>query len=161
MFTATHSPKVLAAPDGLLRHSVPGETLLYKVNGADTNGALDVFVLTIQPHSGPPLHIHHHQHETIHFLKGHYKVQLGDEMFRCEPGGFAYIPMGVRHAFLNVSDEPGECVITFSPGGTDKFFEEFAPVVHAQHPPDPTTIAPIFAKHGWELVGPPLSADER
>ena len=161
MFIATQSPKVLAAPDGLLRHSVPGETLLYKVNGTDTNGALDVFVLTIQPHSGPPLHIHHHQHETIHFLKGHYKVRLGDEMFQCEPGGFAYIPMGVRHAFLNVSDEPGECVITFSPGGTDKFFEEFAPVVHAQHPPDPTTIAPIFAKHGWELVGPPLSADER
>jgi quercetin dioxygenase-like cupin family protein len=161
MSTATQSPKVLAAPDGLLRHSVPGETMLYKVNGADTNGALDVFVLTIQPHSGPPLHIHHHQHETIHFLKGHYKVQLGDEMFRCEPGGFAYIPMGVRHAFLNVSDQPGECVITFSPGGTDKFFEEFATVVHAQHPPDPTTIAPIFAKHGWELVGPPLSADER
>jgi len=160
MSTATQSPKVLAAPDGLLRHSVPGETMLYKVNGADTNGALDVFVLTIQPHSGPPLHIHHHQHETIHFLKGRYKVRLGDDLFQCEPGGFVYIPMGVRHAFLNVSEEPGECVITFSPGGTDKFFEEFAPAVHAQHQPDPTTIAPIFAKHGCELVGPPLSADE-
>ena len=159
MFTATQSPRVLAAADGLLRHSVPGETLLYKVNGADTNGALDVFVMTIQPHSGPPLHIHHHQHETIHFLKGRYKVQLGDDVFRCESGGFVYIPMGVRHAFLNVSDQPGECVVTFSPGGTDKFFEEFAPVVRAGHAPDPTKVAPIFAKHGWELVGPPLSAD--
>jgi len=132
---------------------------LYKVNGADTNGALDVFVLTIQQRSGPPLHIHHHQHETIHFLKGSYKVQLGDAVFHCEPGGFVYIPMGVRHAFLNVSDQPGECVITFSPGGTDKFFEEFAPVVRAEHTPDPAKIAQIFAKHGWELVGPPLSAD--
>ena len=159
MFTGTLSPKVLAAADGLMRHSVPGETMLYKVNGADTNGALDVFVLTIQPRSGPPLHIHHHQHETIHFLKGTYKVQLGDDVFRCEAGGFVYIPMGVRHAFLNVSDQPGECVITFSPGGTDKFFEEFAPIVRAEHTPDPAKVAPIFAKHGWELVGPPLSAD--
>ena len=87
MFTATQPHKVLAAPDGLLRHSVPGETMLYKVNGTETQGALDVFVLAIQPNSGPPLHIHHHQHETIYFLKGSYKVQLGDDVFRCEPGG--------------------------------------------------------------------------
>ena len=159
MVTATQTPKVLAADDGLLRHSVPGETLLYKVNGADTNGALDVFVLTIQPHSGPPLHIHQHQHETIYFLKGSYKVQLGDNVYRCEPGSFVYIPMRVRHAFLNLSDQPGECVVTFSPGGTDRFFEEFAPIVRAEHTPDPAKVAPIFAKHGWELVGPPLSAD--
>ena len=159
MSTATQPHKVLAARDGLLRQSVPGETMLYKVNGTETQGALDVFVLAVQPNSGPPLHIHHHQHETIYFLKGSYKVQLGDEVFRCEPGGFVYIPIGVRHAFLNVDAQPGECMITFSPGGTDKFFEEFAPVVRAEHPPDPAKIAPIFAKYGWELVGPPLSAD--
>jgi quercetin dioxygenase-like cupin family protein len=157
--SATQSPKVLAATDGLLRHSVPGETLLYKVNGADPNGALDVFVMAIHPRSGPPLHVHHHQHETIHFLSGRYKVQLGDDVFRCEQGAFLYIPMGVRHAILKVSDHPGECVDTFTTAGTDKFFEEFAPVVRAQHPPDPAKIAPIFAKHGWELVGPPMSAD--
>jgi quercetin dioxygenase-like cupin family protein len=159
MFIATRSPKVLAAHDGLLRHSVPGETLLYKVTGTDTDGALDVFTLAIQPNSGPPLHVHHHQHETIYFQKGTYKVQLGDDVFRCEAGGFVYIPIGMRHAFLNVSDQPGECLMTFTPGGTDKFFEEFAPVVRAQNPPDPAKIAPIFAKYGWELLGPPLSAD--
>jgi quercetin dioxygenase-like cupin family protein len=159
MSTATANPKVLAAPDGLLRHSVPGETLLYKVTGSNTNGALDMFILTIQPKSGPPLHIHHHQHETIYFLEGTYKVQLGDDVFRCEAGGFVYIPIGVRHAFLNVGDEPGKCLVTFSPGGTDAFFEEFAPAVREHHPPDPAKIAPIFAKHGWELVGPPLSVD--
>ena len=104
--------KVLAASDGLLRHSVPGETLTYKVTGDDTNEALDVFVLNIQPNSGPPLHIHHQQHETIYFLKSSYKVQLGDELFRCEAGGFVHIPMGARHAFLNVGDQPGECLVT-------------------------------------------------
>ena len=67
---------------------LPGETLIYKVTGDDTNGTLDVLVLNMQPKSGPPLHIHHHQHETIYFLKGSHKVQLGDEVFRCEAGGF-------------------------------------------------------------------------
>ena len=150
--------KVLATNDGLLRHSVPGETLLYKVNGADTDGALDVFVLEMQPQSGPPLHIHHRQHETIYFLKGRYKVQLGDEVFRCEAGGFVHISKGVRHAFMNVGDTVGECMVTFAPGGTEKFFEEFAPVVRGDHP-DPAKLAPIFAKYGWELVGPPLLPD--
>ena len=154
--TRIHKPS--AANDGLLRHSVPGETLRYKVTGDDTDGALDIFVLTMQPKSGPPLHIHHQQHETIHFLKGTYKVQIDSDVFRCEAGDFVHIPKGARHAFMNVSDQPGECIVTFSPGGTDKFFEEFAPVVRGGHP-DPATIAPIFAKYGWELVGPPLSAD--
>ena len=154
----TRAHKVLAAGEGLLRRSVPGETLLYKVTGDDTDGALDVFLLDIQPKSGPPLHIHHQQHETLYFTRGRYKVQIDDDVFTCEAGGFVHIPKGARHAFLNVSDQPGECILTFSPGGTDKFFEEFAPVVCGGHP-DPATIAPIFARHGWELVGPPLSAD--
>ena len=156
----TRRHKVVAANDGLLRHSVPGETLMYKVTGDETNGALDVFVLSIQPKSGPPLHIHHQQHETIYFLRGSYKVQLDGEVFRCEAGGFVHIPMGTRHAFLNVGDQPGECMVTFAPGGTDRFFEEFAPAVRSEGPPDPAKFAPIFAKHGWELVGPPLSPDE-
>ena len=151
--------KVVAANEGMLRHSVPGETLMYKVHGDETQGALDIFVLQVQPNSGPPLHIHHRQHETIYFLKGSHKVQLGDDVFRCEAGGFVHIPMGVRHAFLNVGDEPSECMVTFSPGGTDKFFEEFAPVVRGDGHPDPARIAPIFARHGWELAGPPLSND--
>ena len=159
MFIAPQPHKVLAAADGLLRHSVPGETMLYKVNGTETQGALDVFVLAIQPNSGPPLHIHHHQHETIYFLTGRYKVQIDSDVFRCEAGGFVHIPMGARHAFMNLGDQPGECMVTFAPGGTDKFFEEFAPVVRGSDHPDPATIAPIFAKYGWELVGPPLSAD--
>ena len=155
----TRPYKVLAADDGLLRHSVPGETLLYKVTGDDTSGALDIFVLHIQPNSGPPQHVHHQQHETIYFLKGSYKVKLGDDVFGCGAGGFVHIPMGVRHAFLNIGLEPGECMITFSPGGTNRFFEEFAPVVRGGGHPDPGALAPIFARHGWELVGPPLSPD--
>ena len=159
LHTAMRPHKVLAASDGLLRQSVPGETLMYKVTADDTDGAMDCFVLSIQPKSGPPLHIHHQQHETIYFLKGSYKVQLDDDVFRCEAGGFVHIPVGARHAFMNVSDQPGECIVTFAPGGTDKFFEEFAPVVRQEGRPDPARLAPIFVKYGWELVGPPLSPD--
>jgi quercetin dioxygenase-like cupin family protein len=154
--------KAVAAGEGLERISVPGETLRFKVTGDDTGGALDYLVLTIDPGCGPPLHIHHTQHETIHFLQGRFKVQVEDEVFISEPGGFVSFPIGVRHCFVNLSDQPCDCILTFSPGHTDRFFEDFGPAVRqSEGAPDPAVLGPIFAKHTWELAGPPLSADER
>ncbi len=153
--------KVVPRGKGLVRDSVPGETLYFKVRGDDTDGALDYFVLDVLPKSGPPLHTHHRQHETLHFLKGRYKVQAGDEVFVCEEGAFVYFPIGLKHAFVNLTDEPGQCILTFTPGGTDRFFAEFGPAVRSfDGPPDPAVLAPIFAAHGWELNGPPLSPNE-
>ena len=84
MTTPTY--KVSAAGEGLLHNSEPGERQMYKVWGEDTNGAMDVFILGIQPNSGPPLQIHHHhQNEAILFVKGSYKVQLHDEKFDVKP----------------------------------------------------------------------------
>jgi mannose-6-phosphate isomerase-like protein (cupin superfamily) len=164
MNMATTQCKVLSTEEGMVRHSVPGETLLYKVSGHDTDGALDYFVLDVQPKrpkSGPPLHIHHRQSETIHFLRGRYKVQIGQEVFTCEPGSFVYIPIGAPHAFLNIGDELGKCIVTFTPGGSNRFFEEFAPVVRGDGPPDEAKMASIFHRHGWELIGPPLSVENQ
>ena len=153
--------KVVPRGEGMIRHSVPGETLYYKVCGEDTDGGLDYFVLDVQPKSGPPVHTHHSQDETIHFLKGRYKVQAGDDVFTCEEGSFVYFPKGLKHSFVNLGDEPGECILTFTPGYTERFFAEFGPAVRSfDGPPDPAVIAPIFAAHDWELNGPPLSPDD-
>lgn len=153
--------KVHAEGEGLVRFSVPGETLLYKVTGEDTEGALDYLILEIQPRTGPPLHRHLKQNETLHFLKGRYKVQLEDEVFVCGEGGFVWFPIGTRHTFVNLSDGPGRCILTFSPGYTERFFEEFGPAVRGvEGEPDPAVLAQIFSRHGWELCGPPLSPDE-
>ena len=92
---------VLAEGEGLRLQSGPGRDLIFKVTGEDTGGAFDYFIVQVAPHGGPPLHVHHHQEETIHVLKGRYKVRIGDETFYCDPGGFAYLPSKVPHAFLN------------------------------------------------------------
>ena len=151
--------KVLSSPEGLVRHSVPGETLLFKMSGHDPGGAMDYIVLDVQPKNGPPLHVHLKQQETIHFVEGRYKVQLGQEAFTCERGGFVCIPAGTPHAFMNIGETPGQCIITFTPGGSEKFFEEFSPVVRREGAPDHAEIASIFQRHDWELVGPPLVAE--
>ena len=102
--------------------------------------------------------VHHLQEETIHVLTGSYKIQIGDETFRVGEGGFAYLPSGVPHAFLNLTDEPGEIVVVYTPGGGHRFYEELGPLTR-NWSPDRTTVAAVFEKHGMTLLGPPLSPD--
>ena len=86
------------------------------------------------------------------------KVRDGDETFYCDPGGFAYLPSKVPHAFLNLTDEPGEVIVVYTPGGGHKFYEEFGPISR-NGPPDPKVLGPLFEKYGMTLLGKPLSAD--
>ena len=150
--------KVLEPHEGLRLQSGPGRDLVFKVTGDDTAGAFDYFVVEVAPMGGPPLHVHHRQEETIHVLKGRFKVRIGDETFRCEEGGFAYLPSGQPHAFLNLTDEPGEIVVVYTPGGGHRFYEELGPMTR-NGPPDRLAVAALFEKYEMTLLGPPLTAD--
>jgi quercetin dioxygenase-like cupin family protein len=152
------APKVLAPDDGLRLQSGPGRDLVFKVTGDDTGGAFDYFTVEVAPHGGPPLHVHHHQEETIHALSGRYKVRIGDETFVLDEGGFAFMPSGLPHAFLNLTDEPGEVVVVYTPGGGHHFYEELGPLTR-NGAPDRETIAAVFEKYGMTLLGPPLTRD--
>src|SRR5512136_2866599 len=102
---AKSSPyKVLGPGEGLRLFSGPGRDLIFKVTGQDTGGAFDYFIVEVAPKGGPPLHVHHKQEETIHALKGQYKIRIGEEIFYCNEGSFAYLPSKVPHAFLNLTD---------------------------------------------------------
>lgn len=149
--------KVVPPGGGLRRESVPGESLYFKLSGDDCASALDYLELQIAPGSGPPLHVHHVQHETIHFLEGDFKVQVGDALFDCPQGSFVYFPVGVKHAFVNLSAVMGRCILTFVPGGSHNFFAEFGPAVRAGQ--DEQAIAKVFERWDWEVVGPPLTAE--
>ena len=150
--------KVLDRDEGLRLQSGPGRDLVFKVTGEDTGGAFDYFVVEVAAHGGPPLHVHHRQEEAIHVLSGRFKIQVGDETFRCDEGGFAFLPSGVPHAFLNLTDEPGEIVVVYTPGGGHTFYEELGPLTR-NGTPDRATVAAVFEKHGMSLLGPPLSLD--
>jgi quercetin dioxygenase-like cupin family protein len=158
MKVTTSLHKVLSHDEGLRLQSGPGRDLIFKVTGEDTGGALDYFVVQVAPHSGPPLHVHHKQEETIQVMKGRYKIRIGDEIFHLEEGGFAYLPSRVPHAFLNLTDQPGEVVVVYTPGGGHKFYEELGPISRNGHP-DRQVIAALFEKFDMTLLGPPLSPD--
>ena len=158
MKVTTSQAKVLARGEGMRLQSGPGRDLIFKVTGEDTGGAFDYFIVEVAPHGGPPLHVHHKQEETIQVVKGRYKVRIGDDNFLLEVGGFAYLPSKFPHAFLNLTDEPGEIVVVYTPGGGHKFYEELGPISRDAHP-DRQVIAAVFEKHDMTLLGPPLSPD--
>jgi quercetin dioxygenase-like cupin family protein len=152
------APIVLGRDDGLRLQSGPGRDLVFKVTGADTGGAFEYSIVDVAPLGGPPLHVHHSHAEAIHVLSGRYKVRIGEETFTCEEGGFAYMPAGIPHAFLNLTDEPGQVVLLYSPGGAHRFFEEYGSLAR-DGVTDRATLAAVFERHEMTLLGPPLTAD--
>ena len=147
------------APDGGLRlQSGPGRDLIFKLTGEETGGAIDYFTVEVAPRGGPPLHVHHKQLETVHVLTGRFKFRIGDEDVHLEAGGFAYLPAGVPHTFLNLTEEPAEIIVVYAPGGCRSFYEELGPATR-EGTPDPREIAEIFERHDMTLLGPPLSID--
>jgi quercetin dioxygenase-like cupin family protein len=153
----TLRPRFLDPSDGLRLQSGPGRDLVFKVTGDDTGGAFDYFVVEVSPHGGPPLHVHHEQEEALHVLSGRFKVRVGDEEQILEQGGFAFMPSGLPHAFLNLTDEPAEIVVVYTPGGGHSFYAELGPLTR-NGMPDPAEVAACFERHGMTLLGPPLSA---
>jgi len=79
-------------------------------------------------------------------------------VFRCDEGGFAYLPSGVPHAFLNLTDEPADVIVVYTPGGGHKFYEELGPLTR-DGTPDRSAVAAVVEKYGMTLLGPPLTVD--
>lgn len=159
METKVSKGKMVPANEGLRLQSGPGRDLIFKLTGDDTNGAFDYFIVQVAPHGGPPLHVHRSQEETIHVLKGKYKIQVGDELFYCKEGDFAYLPSKVPHAFLNLTNEQGEIIVVYTPGGGHHFYEELGPLTRNANP-DKKVVAQLFEKYDMTLLGPPLKEEE-
>jgi len=74
----------------------------FKAAAHDTAGRFDFVVMALAPMTGPPLHFHDAQDDTISVLGGLLTVQAGEEVLDLGPGDFISIPPGVAHTFDNV-----------------------------------------------------------
>lgn len=126
-----------------------------KVTAPDSGGRYTMFEDVSQPGEGPPLHLHHNEDETFYVLKGRYLFEVDGKQFEVQEGDTVFAARGTHHCFQNISTSPGTLLVMLEPGGSEAFFTELAAV---EGPPTPEKVAPIFVKHGLELLGPPLSA---
>jgi mannose-6-phosphate isomerase-like protein (cupin superfamily) len=128
-----------------------------KISSRDTGGAYTVFEAYTQPFEGPPLHRHRTQDESWYILEGIYRFVVDGEEIFAGAGDTVFAPRGSRHTFQSIGTTPGRVLTTVVPGGLDIFFEEIETAAQSGAVPNPATMAPIFEKHGMELLGPPLA----
>lgn len=157
------APYVLQADEGRWRAEVmPGLSHALLARSEDTAGRLSLMRMDVPPGVGPPLHRHPDLDEAMFVLEGTVVVRLGDVEHELGPGGFAWMPRGVPHAFANVGQDTARWLGVISPPGR---MEEFFQAVHselANHdgPPDPELLMELNARHGIEVLGPPLRSPQ-
>ena len=102
----------------------PGDLYTFLVTGEESGGAYFSMLAIVPPNGGPPPHIHRNEDETFYVLDGTPTFGLGDERIVAGPGDFVNVPKGVLHWFRNLSDQPMRMILTFTPAGIERFFEE-------------------------------------
>lgn len=137
-----------------------GQLWLIKARGAETGGELAAMEVTMPTHAAPPLHTHQHEAEVMYVLEGEVTFRCGDEVRRCGPGGFVYLPRGVPHAFRAGPSEARVFSVVF-PGGLEGLYEGVgAPAAELRLPDLPPDVAKwleLSHRYGIEVIGPPLA----
>jgi mannose-6-phosphate isomerase-like protein (cupin superfamily) len=125
----------------------PGDLYTWLVTGEESAGAYFSMLATVPPLGGPPPHVHRNEDETFYVLDGAPTFRLGDERILAGPGDFVNVPKGTLHCFRNFSDEPMRMILTFTPAGIERFFEETLERADDLSRPCPDNIAEVTARY--------------
>jgi quercetin dioxygenase-like cupin family protein len=115
---------------------------------------------------GPPLHNHLFEDELFIVTAGELSLRLGDDEFSAGAGSVSYLPFGIPHTFMVVSDEATYINVSAVNSGPaprfDKMVTELGePIGHpselVERDVDPGRVAAICHKYGIEILGPPPS----
>ena len=137
----------------------PGDHYTFLVTGEESGGAYFAMEALVPPGGGPPLHIHRREDETFYLIEGEIEFRLEDETISAGPGDFVNVPRGTVHCFRNAGTETARMVLTFTPAGMERFFEEtLEPAPHGAHdqPDNIDEVAERYVeaapRHGLEFV---------
>lgn len=151
----------------VVRHQGEGDAYwalggLYEVRvaGDETNGEMTIMEMTVPAGMGPPPHTHPGA-EALRVVEGTLRARINDETVEGGPGSFFYFPAGTLETFEPVTDTV-RVLVTYLPGGIDRFFAEIGEVAPTrevppppQAPPDLDRIAAIGERYGIQIQAPP------
>jgi len=93
-----------------------------KLGAEQTDGAVSVLELLLQPDGGAPFHRHSREHEILVVNDGTLRVEEDSGAVELGRGDLVLIPRGTRHAFANASGTTMRALIVAVPGGLEGFF---------------------------------------
>jgi mannose-6-phosphate isomerase-like protein (cupin superfamily) len=101
-----------------------GILVILKALGTETGGTYSCFEDLVHAGAGTPLHMHTKEEETWYMLEGSLEWTVGDKTFTAEKGSFVNTPRNVPHRFANKTDQPAKMLLSYAPGGFEKWFLE-------------------------------------
>ncbi len=81
-----------------------------------------------------PPHRHQHEDECSLVLEGTIGARVGDDVLEAAPGSCILAPRGLLHAYGNPTDRPARFLTIITPGGFERFFEQFEQAFKAAEP---------------------------
>ena len=136
-----------------------------KATAGQTGGQYTLVEILAPEGFSSPLHVHHFEDEGFYILEGEMTFYVGDQTIKAHSGSFLFGPKEVPHAFA-VDSGPARLLFVLSPAGFEDLVRKMGePARELTIPPQPEgtsdeaemqRMAAIAARHGNEILGPPL-----
>ena len=153
--TAPEMRPYVLGPDEGARSRNPTSEIVFKLRGAQSGGATNVFEIEVGPGLGPPLHYHETQEEWLYVLEGEFRFCVEGEVTAAPAGTFVFLPRRSPHAWQSIGERPGRLIGAFVPPALERFFERFSTVDSNEATVE--LFAEIANDDGMIVGGPPLA----
>lgn len=120
--TQTQASLKVVQPGDAHRPLGPGVGVDFKIDGADTGGALSVVEHPFEVGALVPPHIHTNEDEVSIVLEGEMGFRSGDQEVVLGAGGYIVKPRGEVHAMWNAGSTPARMVEIITPAGFENYF---------------------------------------
>jgi quercetin dioxygenase-like cupin family protein len=146
-------PIVTRATDALSFHTTPTDLMRFLVPGGPDQP--DITIEDLAPGDGPPLHRHPWVTWEV-VVEGRIRAIVGDRIVELGTGDLLFTPPNVPHSFMAVGG-PARLVGVNWPGGFQHLYADLAAAFAGGGPPDFGAMVAAAARHGAEILGPPMS----
>jgi quercetin dioxygenase-like cupin family protein len=119
---AATTVKVVQPGEGRRRELMPGVGVIFKIDGADSGGALAVVEHPFEVGGFVLPHVHHREDEFSIVLEGEIGFRSEDKEIVLGPGGYIVKPRGEIHAMWNAGPTPARMIEIISPAGFEELF---------------------------------------
>jgi len=152
-------PIIRAAGEGDKQSFLGGGLHTWKLLAEDTDGAFFVFEDVMDHGKTTPLHRHPEADEMTYVLEGEILVEVDGNETRVGAGGMSFVPKGMSHAFIVVSDS-ARLITLHSPAATSQAFYRGASEPATDDTSETVDLARLQASakenpRGIEILGPP------
>ena len=145
--------KVVQPGEGRAGRLGPGVGVHFKIDGADTGGALSVVEHPFDVGALVRPHVHTREDEISIVLEGEIGFRSEDQEVVLGVGGYIIKPRNQVHAMWNAGSTPARMIEIISPAGFEGFFRGFADLNDAG-PIDPAAVAGLAEQFGLPYADP-------